>query len=59
MASLRTALLAVPDLKRLLAPYRDGLLAKLSSRIDSHETVLDELRRGIVDDPPFTVREGG
>ncbi len=59
MASLRSALRVIPRVKALLAPYRAGLLRQLDDGISPHREVLDELERGIVDDPPFTVREGG
>jgi DNA mismatch repair protein MutS len=59
MASLRSALRVIPKVKNLLEPFHDGLLAQLNRRISCHDSVLDVLERGIVDDPPFTVREGG
>ena len=59
LASLRTALRALPQVKNLLDQVPQGLLHTLDSRISLHEDLLDELERGIVDDPPFTVREGG
>lgn len=59
LAALRTALRALPQMKRLLSGIPEGLLHTLDGRISLHEDILDELERGIVDDPPFTVREGG
>ncbi len=59
MAALRSALQALPAVKKLLAAQQGGLLHALDSRISLHQEVLDNLQRGIVDDPPFTVREGG
>lgn len=59
LAALRTALRALPQVKQLLSECTDGLLHTLDTRIALHEDLLDELERGIVDDPPFTVREGG
>lgn len=59
LAALRTALRALPQVKRLLSGISEGLLHTLDGRISLHEDILDELERGIVDDPPFTVREGG
>ena len=59
MVALRSALRAIPTLKALLAPIEGGLLHQIDGRISLHTEVLDELERGIVDDPPFTVREGG
>ncbi|WP_432642437.1 DNA mismatch repair protein MutS [Acidaminococcus sp.] len=59
LAALRSALRALPQVKQLLSECRQGLLHTLDTRIALHEDLLDELERGIVDDPPFTVREGG
>ena len=46
-------------MKSLLDQVPQGLLHTLDGRISLHEDLLDELERGIVDDPPFTVRDGG
>ena len=59
LAALRTALRALPQVKQLLSGIPTGLLHTLDGRISLHQDLLDELERGIVDDPPFTVREGG
>lgn len=59
LAALRTALRALPQVKSLLDQVPQGLLHTLDGRISLHEDLLDELERGIVDDPPFTVRDGG
>lgn len=59
MAALRSALRALPTVKNLLAREKGGLLHTLDTRISLHSEILDILERGIVDDPPFTVREGG
>lgn len=59
MAALRSALRALPQVKQLLSGQASGLLHILDGRISLHSDVLDLLERGIVDDPPFTVREGG
>ena len=59
MASLRSALRALPQVKQCLGSCSAGLLHGLDGRISLHSDVLDILERGIVDDPPFTVREGG
>ena len=50
---------ALPQVKSLLDQVPQGLLHTLDGRISLHEDLLDELERGIVDDPPFTVRDGG
>ena len=59
MASLRSALRALPQVKQCLSTCTTGLLHTMDGRISLHSDVRDTLERGIVDDPPFTVREGG
>ena len=59
MVSLRASLEALPSLKNRLQEAKAGLLQKLSAQIGLHEKIRDTLAAAIVDDPPFTVREGG
>ncbi len=59
MASLRASLEKLPELKARLAPFTAGRLGELAQSLDTLEDVHDLLCRAIVDDPPFSVREGG
>ncbi len=59
MVSLRASLAALPALKEKLQAARSGLLQKLSSLVHMHREIHDTLEAAIVDEPPFTVREGG
>lgn len=59
MVSLRASLGALPRLKEQLQSARTGLLRKLTDRIYLHSEIYDTLNAAIVDEPPFTVREGG
>ena len=59
MVSLRASLGALPRLKEQLQSARAGLLRKLTDRIHLHSEIYDTLNAAIVDEPPFTVREGG
>jgi DNA mismatch repair protein MutS len=60
MVSLRTALQVLPNIKALLRDFcPQGLLKSLSQHIGLHESILATLEAGIVDEPPFTIREGG
>ena len=59
MAALRGAMERLPELKARLAPFPAGLLGELAEELDTLEDVCDLLRRAIVDEPPFSVREGG
>lgn len=58
LVALRSALRVLPAIKTLLEPQQ-GLLRKLNQKINLHAGLLDTLERGIVDEPPFTIREGG
>ena len=59
MASLRASLEKLPDLKAQLAPFAAGRLGELGGSLDLLEDVYQLLCQSIIDDPPFSVREGG
>jgi len=59
MASLRSALEKLPGVKAQLAPFSTGRLGELGQALDLLEDVCALLARAIVEDPPFSVREGG
>ena len=59
MASLRSSLEKLPNLKDKLSPFSAGRLGELAEGLDLLEDVRDLLCRAIVEDPPFSVREGG
>ncbi len=58
-ASLRASLQKLPHLKETIAPFTAGLLTELCGELDTLEDVCELLCAAIVDDPPFSVREGG
>ena len=49
----------LPKLKSLLASSKAKELATLASELDTLEDINDVIMKTIVDDPPFSVREGG
>lgn len=60
LARLRDALLALPDLERELAAYSEGTtLDELAHHIRPYPELADVLTRGLVDNPPVVIREGG
>ena len=59
MASLRASLQRLPELKARLAPFSAGRLGELGEQLDELGDVCGLLCRAIVDEPPFSVREGG
>ena len=59
LASLRSALEKLPNLKAKLAPFPAGRLGELGRDLDTLEDIHRLLCRAIVDEPPFSVREGG
>ena len=59
MVSLRDSLVALPKVKELLKGARSNLLQRLSEAIHMHREVYETLAAAIVDEPPFTIREGG
>ena len=59
MASLRASLEKLPQVKAKLAPFAAGRLGELAASLDELQDVYQLLCQAIVDDPPFSVREGG
>ena len=59
MASLRASLENLPQVKAKLAPFAAGRLGELAASLDELQDVYQLLCQAIVDDPPFSVREGG
>jgi DNA mismatch repair protein MutS len=59
LLSMATAMSVLPQLKAQLAPFQSELLQALTGQLDTLEDLCQELSRAIVDEPPFTVREGG
>ncbi len=50
---------ALPQIKEALGKFSSGLLQVLFDQLDDLADLKDAIDRAIVDEPPFTVREGG
>lgn len=59
LRSLELALSRLPAVKAVLADRTATLLQDIDRRIDTLEDIRQLIDRAIVDDPPFTIREGG
>lgn len=59
LVALRNSLSVLPGLKGILEGYSSGLLRKLWKGLHLHEELAARLQQAIVDEPPFSVREGG
>ncbi len=59
LAALRTALQKLPGLKSLLCGAEAPLLRQIGGALDPLEPLRDELERGLVEEPPAAVRDGG
>ncbi len=59
LRSLSTALERVPALKALLSKCEATLLNSLTAQMDALEDVTGLINSALVEEPPFTVREGG
>jgi len=59
LRALYDSLRRIPPLKDLLASLQAPLLRHLTGEIDLLDDILDLVRRGIVENPPFSLREGG
>lgn len=59
LVALRTSLGVLPAIQGLLSSSADRLLQKLSRAMHLHQDIFEELSKAIVDEPPFSIREGG
>lgn len=59
LVALRTSLSVLPELKALLAKCSSSSLQKIYRNMHLHTELNDELQCAVVDEPPFSVREGG
>lgn len=59
LRSLAATVSKVPGIKKLLEGCESTLLQKLNSRMDSLTDLCDLIESAIIEEPPFTIREGG
>ena len=59
LLALKVSLMELPDIKQILGGCKSGLAHKYFAAISLHEELRDLLSRAVVDEPPFSVREGG
>ncbi|HJB80277.1 DNA mismatch repair protein MutS [uncultured Flavonifractor sp.] len=59
LMALAIGLGKLPRLRQLLTPYSGALLTALSAALDDLPDLRELIGRAIVDEPPFSVREGG
>lgn len=59
LVALRNSLSVLSGLKGILEGCSSGLLRKLWKGLHLHEELAARLQQAIVDEPPFSVREGG
>ena len=59
MAALKSSLFVLPEIKYDIENTDIKLLDKLNDELDVLEDIYDLIEKAIVDDPPFSVREGG
>lgn len=59
LVALRTSLAMLPSLKATIGQVQSPLLQHLRSQLQEHQEIVAALEAAIVDEPPFSVREGG
>lgn len=59
LVSLRNSLEVLPAIKDLLSSNKTKLIMRTNNEISVHEDIYGLLARAVVDEPPFSVREGG
>jgi len=58
LSALKQSVFVIPELKSELAMSQDTLLSKLNDEIDPLTAIYALIDQGIVEDPPFLLREG-
>ena len=59
LVALRNSIFVLPEMKSDLSSCGDSLLEKLEATMDSLTEIFELIDRAIVEEPPFTVKEGG
>lgn len=59
MIALKNSLFNLPEIKIILKETNNTLLNEISNNIDPLEEIYKLIENSIVDDPPFTIKEGG
>ncbi len=59
LVALRTSLSMLPGLKDVLSKAQSKHLLRLREHILDHSTLAQKLEAALIDEPPFSIREGG
>ena len=59
LIALKNSLICLPDIKDILRRSDSALLKNIEARIDPLQEICAKIGTAIVDDPPFSLREGG
>ncbi|HHU17750.1 MAG TPA: DNA mismatch repair protein MutS [Clostridiales bacterium] len=59
LIALRNSIFVLPDLKSELSACGDPLLEELEKNMDSLTEIYELIDKAIVDDPPYTLKDGG
>lgn len=59
LIALRNSLSVIPEIKSDLASLDSGLINTLNDEIDPVRGVYDLIDKAVVEDPPYTIKEGG
>lgn len=59
LVNLKNSIENLPQLKKILENSKSGYMREIYSELDTLEDIFALIDKAIVDDPPFSVREGG
>ena len=59
LVNLKNSIENLPQLKKILEISKSGYMKEIYSELDTLEDIFALIDKAIVDDPPFSVREGG
>ena len=59
LVALKMSIAKLPEVKRCLSVCSAGLLVSLGENLDLLEDIREKIEEAVVEEPPFSVREGG
>lgn len=59
LIALRNSFKVLPNIKSLISSFKSEYFKEISSNIDKLEDIYNLIESSIVEDPPFSIREGG
>lgn len=59
LVNLKNSLQLIPQIKKILNPYKSDLLKQSNKNLNEHQKLVDLISKAIQDDPPLLISDGG